>query len=157
MIIKDGFLLFYGSDEIYSNFFSYPFLYKGIEFETSEKAIMWEKANVFADTGIATRILATKKPWDAKFLGRRVKPFDEEVWKQHREDVYYRILLEKFKGSLRQELLDTGGLHLVEASPTDRIWGIGLDENHPDATIPEKWQGLNLLGKVLMKVRADLS
>lgn len=156
MIIQDGFLLFYGSDEIYSNFYPYEFEYKGITFETSEKAIMWEKANVFSDHGMATRILETKKPWDAKFLGRRIKPFNEEMWEQHREDVYYNVLLEKFRGSLRDELVSTGSLHLVEASPTDCIWGIGLDETHPDALHPAKWRGLNLLGKVLMRVRETL-
>ena len=64
----------------------------------------------------------------------------------------------KFKQNddIREQLLSTGDLHLVEASPYDQIWGIGMDEDDPDATNPEKWDGLNLLGEVLMMVREHL-
>ena len=56
--------------------------------------------------------------------------------------------------NLRRFLLDTGNRILVEASPVDKIWGIGLAQDDPRAQNPLQWQGLNLLGFALMKVRA---
>jgi len=54
---------------------------------------------------------------------------------------------------LKQVLIGTGQRRLVEASPLDKIWGIGLATDHPDAYMIERWQGLNLLGDALEIVR----
>ena len=63
--------------------------------------------------------------------------------------------LHKFQQNedLGKFLLATGDKVLVEASPVDAIWGIGLAQDHEDALLPSKWRGPNLLGYALMTVR----
>lgn len=148
-------VLFWGRNDEFSNFYMSPFWHGGIEFHSSEQAVMWEKARLFGACDIAERILAAKKPEDCKRLGRsRSIPFDEAHWVANREDIYYTVLVNKFYNpKLRDVLLSTGDKTLIEASPFDGIWGVKMDENHPDVENPEKWRGLNLLGKVLERVR----
>jgi ribA/ribD-fused uncharacterized protein len=104
------------------------------------------------------QILAAKHPGEAKKLGREVQGFDETLWLEHRSDIVLRANLAKFgqQEALRTFLLNTGDRILVEASPDDQIWGIGLAEDHPDAAVPDRWKGLNLLGFALMEVRDRL-
>lgn len=110
---------------------------------------------LFGDTYIAKEILADPIPRKQKALGRKVKGFVSEIWEQECFAIMVKGCLQKFlqNPDLKEKLLATDDLVLVEASPHDTIWGIGMDENHPDATNPKKWLGLNLLGLVLMEVR----
>ena len=91
-------------------------------------------------------------------MGRDVKGFDDETWSRHRFEIVVRGNEAKFgqNEDLKAFLLSTGEDILVEASPVDRIWGIGLAEDDPCATNPAQWQGLNLLGFALMTVRSML-
>jgi ribA/ribD-fused uncharacterized protein len=77
------------------------------------------------------------------------------MWNQHRREIVMAGNYQKFtqNTALREFLLTTGDRVLVEASPLDKIWGIGLAADHVDAPQPEKWPGLNLLGFALMQVR----
>lgn len=117
--------------------------------------MMYAKAMLFGDTYIAKEILADPIPRKQKALGRKVKGFVSEIWEQECFAIMVKGCLQKFlqNPDLKEKLLATDDLVLVEASPHDTIWGIGMDENHPDATNPKKWLGLNLLGLVLMEVR----
>lgn len=117
--------------------------------------MMYAKAMLFGDTYIAKEILADPIPRNQKALGRKVKGFVSEIWEQECFAIMVKGCLQKFlqNPDLKEKLLATDDLVLVEASPHDTIWGIGMDENHPDATNPKKWLGLNLLGLVLMEVR----
>lgn len=121
--------------------------------------MMARKAELFGDLSARQRILAARTPAEAKKLGRDVAGFSEEVWLQHRFDIVVSASVGKFSqnSDLKKFLLDTGGRVLVEASPVDRIWGIGLAENDPAAQDPGQWQGLNLLGFALMSARDQLS
>lgn len=152
------FVFFWGNNDIYSNFFFSPFKHKGIMFRWSEQAIMYRKAKLFGADKIAQQILKAQTPKACKDLGRsRQIPFNEMVWEDNKQTLYKEVLLDKFSNpSLKKKLLSTGSKTLVEASPFDKIWGIGLAEDHPHAEIPSKWRGLNLLGKVLMEVREEL-
>ena len=116
---------------------------------------MSEKARLFHDTSIYSQIMATPRPRDHKNLGRRVRNFDHGEWERRREDIMLTGAYAKFAQNplLRQHLLSTGNRVLAEASPVDRLWGIGLDATHPDAGFPSRWTGRNLLGKTLMEVR----
>jgi ribA/ribD-fused uncharacterized protein len=136
-----------------------PFSVDGREFATAEHYMMWRKAMLFGDPTSAARVLEAPHPHAAKKLGGRVADFDEEVWKEHRFAIVVAGNLAKFGAheDLRAFLLGTGDRILVEASPLDRIWGIGLSRDDPDATDPTRWRGLNLLGEALMRVRAELS
>lgn len=158
MKIKNGYLLFWRTADYLSNWHLSTFTVNGIEFNCAEQHMMYSKAMLFNDTYVAAQVLKEKVPRDQKYLGKTVRNFDNEIWVQHRFDILFEGLFAKFSQNeeLKQKLLSTGDLHLVEASPFDTIWGIGMDENNIHATNPDKWLGLNLLGEVLMKVRAAL-
>lgn len=132
-----------------------PFTLDGIAFATAEHYMMWRKATLFGDEAMAERVLATPHPHAAKALGGRVAGFDQQTWDEHRCDIVVAGNLAKFRqhAALRTFLLTTGRRVLVEASPVDRIWGIGLTRDDPAAADPARWRGLNLLGFALVQVR----
>lgn len=103
-------------------------------------------------------MLAAPTPRSAKSLGRSVRNFDESMWSENRSSIVFDGNLAKFSQNpaLASYLLDTKDRVLVEASPDDRIWGIGLSEDDRNVRNPERWRGLNLLGFALMRVREHL-
>jgi len=135
-----------------------PFTVDGATYATAEHWMMAEKARLMGDDAIRSRILDAKHPADAKKLGRQVQPFDNDLWQKHCLDVVIEGNIHKFGAddAMREVLLATGDRVLVEASPKDRIWGIGLAADHDDAKHPQAWRGENLLGEALMHVRERL-
>lgn len=131
---------------------------KGYTFLHCEQWMMFNKAKLFKDEKTATNILATKEPIKCKALGRKVANFDEDIWKQENE----RIVLEgnrlKFvqNPGLLQKLLETEGTTLVEASPVDQLYGIGLSANDPRSQNRNTWLGKNVLGELLTRLREEL-
>ncbi len=142
-----------------SQWFAAPFQAEGKLFYTAEHYMMAKKAELFGEPELAQQILAAKDPGKAKALGRWVKRFDEQAWQEHRWGIVVAANKYKFgqHPRLKHYLLGTGTQVLVEASPVDTIWGIGLEAKSPAAANPSQWQGLNLLGFALMEVRAALS
>lgn len=127
-------------------------------FATAEHFMMWRKAILFGDSEIAAQILEAQHPHAAKKLGRAVRDFDPDIWAKDRSAIVIEGNLAKFSQNpkLSTFLLRTGQKVLVEASPRDTIWGIGLGEKNPKASDPAHWRGQNLLGFALMHVRAKL-
>ena len=139
----------------FSQWWPAPFTVGGERYPTAEHFMMAEKARLFGDEAALARILTAPNPGAAKKLGRQVQGFQTERWEAARFDIVVRGNQAKFEqnSDLREFLLGTRGRVLVEASPVDRIWGIGLAADDPRAENPEQWQGLNLLGFALMEVR----
>ncbi len=142
-----------------SQWWSAPFTVDGVTFATAEHYMMWRKAMLFDDPVVAERIVAATHPSKAKALGRTVRDFDEQIWRGARFDIVVAGSTAKFgqHGDLREYLLGTGNRVLVEASPRDRIWGIGMAASNEHAAVPVRWRGLNLLGFALMAARATLA
>lgn len=136
-----------------------PFEWKGRRFLSAEQAMMHGKAELFGDPEMAARILESKTSFQAKALGAKVRGFDQAIWERERFGIVVEANLGKFATipALRGFLLATGDAILAEASPTDAVWGIGLDELDRDAKNPGRWPGLNLLGFALMEVRRRLA
>ena len=135
------------------------FVVDGQAFSSAEHYMMWRKALLFGDADVAARVLAASSPGEAKALGREVSGFDDALWTATRLEIVVTGNLAKFgqDPALRSYLLGTGSRVLVEASPLDRVWGIGLTADDPRASDPASWLGLNLLGEALMEVRSRLS
>jgi hypothetical protein len=149
-------ITFYGKNSPYSNFYYVEFDYKGYKVTSSEQAFMLEKALMF-DKSMVERILSTTNPAEIKKLGRKVKNFDEKKWNEVRYDIMVDILCAKFSiEPLKTELLNTGIEFIVEASPTDKIWGAGLALGDPRLNYAKYYPGRNLLGHALMDARARL-
>jgi len=130
-----------------------------VTFPTAEHWMMMQKALLFGDTEVAREILGIKGSENkdckrVKALGRNVGGFNEEVWTKNRERIVHEGSLLKFRQNpeIREKLEQTGDRMIVEASPKDNIWGIGLDIEHALDMGEELW-GLNLLGQALMGVR----
>lgn len=155
MKVTPKFIFFFSENDIYSNFYPIEFEHEGHLFSSSEQAVMYRKAKLFGANTIADEILKTQSPNEAKRLGRSRKiPFQEDVWIKNRERIYYEVLFDKFKEPrLNKLLIETKNRILVEASPYDEIWGVGLSVDNPLINYPQQWPGKNLLGKVLMEVR----
>ncbi len=128
-------------------------------YRTAEHYMMAQKALLFNDLETLHRILKKDSPKDAKELGRQVCTFDPEIWDRHKFGIVCMGNYLKFSQNkaLKDFLLQTQKKILVEASPVDPVWGIGLKEEHPDACRPELWRGENLLGFALMTVRDRLT
>ncbi|MBO9561416.1 MAG: NADAR family protein [Niastella sp.] len=141
-----------------SQWFPAPFTVDGVTYATAEHWMMAKKALLFGDQDAFQEILATPKPAVAKSICRKVKNFDAEAWKE----VGYGFVTEgsfhKFSqhAFLKEFLIRTGKKVIVEASPFDAIWGIGLSQNSKEAMNPFKWRGTNLLGFALMEARDRL-
>lgn len=141
-----------------SQWYPSPFTVDGVDYPTAEHFMMAQKAALFADHDIRQQILASDDPGTVKALGRRIRRFDGATWDRERERIVTQGSTEKFRQNpaLREYLESTGDKILVEASPKDSIWGIGLAGHDPLARDPRTWKGLNLLGFCLMRARAAL-
>lgn len=150
------FVFFWKTADIYSNWHPSVFVdEEGHRFANSEQYLMYHKALVMQDTDTAAQILRETNPGRIKALGRQVRNFDETLWEAERLGVMEAGCYLKFmqNAALQAELLATGKRTLVEASPVDAIWGIGMAEDNPLVEIPAKWRGRNLLGMALTNVR----
>lgn len=167
------FTFFYGNSSPFSNFhraaFSWDasscptlrdrlpaeFVLTNPRFNCSEQAFMYAKALFFNDFFVAGQILAEQTPNGQKKLGRAVKGFDADAWATASVPIVGSILYEKFTQNpgLQRALLATGDSVIAEASPRDRIWGIGMGASNPLARDMGQWKGENRLGRLLMEVR----
>ena len=141
-----------------SQFWPAPFTVDGVTYGTAEHWMMAQKARLFDDGATLREILKARTPQAAKSLGRAVRGFSEDRWGAARYQIVVEGNFAKFShhDDLHRYLVSTGDRVLVEASPVDRVWGVGLAKDDKRATTPSRWRGLNLLGFALMEVRDQL-
>lgn len=160
-------ILFYGhhaktpgvvGKHVFSQWWPAPFTVDGITYPTAEHWMMVGKARMMDDEAMVEKILADPDPATAKLLGRHITPWDEAAWVGIRLDVVAQGNFHKFyqNKALGDFLVGTGNAVIAEASPNDKIWGIGMKADDPRALRPIQWDGLNLLGIALMIARADV-
>ena len=155
MTMTDTHVYFWRNNTPFSNFYKQAFNYKGYRLNYSEQAFMIEKALQF-DPSKVDLIVNVKNPHDAKGIGRQIRNYNDTIWNAKRYSVMVKVLEANFQNKeLKKILLETGDRIIVEASPYDRIWGVGLGENDGDL-YTGNWRGQNLLGKALMEVRDKL-
>ena len=154
-----GFFHEYGPNGWFSNWYPAVFTMDGVTYLNAEQYLMRQKALCCGDEDTARRVMENPDPKTVKLLGRAITPYDEEKWAAAREEIIYRGLLAKFgqNSGLKRQLLATGGAPIAECSPNDRIWGIGLALDDPRYQDPGQWQGENILGRALMRVRDALA
>jgi hypothetical protein len=153
----EKFILFYGG--YFSQWFKCDFEIDGIKYNCAEQWMMAEKARLFGDDDALNIIMEARKPAVQKATGKAVKGFDREKWEAVARDIVFKGNMAKFSQNpdLKLVLMKTQGSTLVEASPTDRIWGIGVGISDPKAQNRGTWRGTNWLGEVLMRVREELA
>lgn len=146
------------SSSCFSQWWKSEFEENGFVYKTAEHYMMMKKAALFGDHDIETKMQTSDSPAELKKLGRMVKNFDPNVWDAHKFEIVKRANFLKFSQNepLKTFLLSTKDRVIVEASPVDAIWGIGMAMDHRDVNDPSKWKGENLLGFALMEVRDEL-
>jgi len=151
---KEQFHFFWGGP--FSQWYgSHPFVVKGIEYNDAETYMMWFKDQVFSGGKLADQILNAKHPSEVKVLGRQVENFNVNIWSAVAKHGVFVGNFAKFTqhSDLTEFILSTQGKTLVEASPEDKIWGIGLRADDPRAQQRDTWRGTNWLGETLTDVR----
>jgi len=155
--MQEQFTFFYRTASPFSQWHSTRFVVGDVTFNCAEQYMMYMKAKLFGDEAMAERILAAAEPREQKALGRKVKNFDQTKWEEHCQQIVYDGNYAKFtqNEALKQVLLSTVGTTLVEASPTDCIWGVGLAEDDLQIQNRLTWRGKNYLGEILTKLREN--
>ncbi|MGL4760654.1 MAG: NADAR family protein [Sarcina sp.] len=139
----------------FSQWYDSDFTVDGVLYNCAEQFMMAQKAKLFGDEEIYAQILETSEQFRIKYLGRQVKDFDEEVWQAQRYNIVLKGNIAKFSQNeeIKEFLVNTGYKVIVEASPYDIIWGIGMSEQEAMQSSPTQWKGENLLGFALMEAR----
>uniref|UniRef100_A0A1I8A8E9 DUF1768 domain-containing protein n=1 Tax=Steinernema glaseri TaxID=37863 RepID=A0A1I8A8E9_9BILA len=155
---SDGTLytLFFNGSSCFSNFYPCERLeIDGIEYKCTEQYYAHQKAEMFGDEKAAYDILSASHPSEMKRIGRRVKEFKLSEWHEICIEVMAVANMNKFlqNEDLLVELLKTAGSELVECSPNDPFWGIGLAIDDPNVADRSRWRGANWLGQILTKIR----
>ena len=158
---NDTHLLFGGIHSVYnplSNWYPCKIKFNDHEFDSSEQAYQWAKADYCQDGTAAEKLLYTTSPREAKDLGLTVTGLKESDWDKKKNSVMEQILKIKFKDNmdLQKHLLDTENIQLAEAG-RDTHWAVGLTITRDDLFDTKKWKGHNWLGKLLTCVRVELS
>ena len=162
IISDDKYVFFWketGPNGFFSNWYPSPFIIDDFIYRDVEQYFMAQKAKLFHDAERYTEILRADQPWEYKDLGRLVTPFDPILWDENKYDIVKAGNRAKYAQNpgLKKALLETGTKILAEASPKDKIWGIGLDAPAASALAPFQWPGQNLLGQILMELRSEFS
>lgn len=163
---KEKFTFFFGHDikygdhAVFSNWYPACFKENNVSYCNSEQYMMAKKAELFGDQKSLTKIMNTSNgnPKIVKALGRKVQNFNQDVWSDKCKEIVKRASLLKFTQNpeLLHILINTSGTTLVEASPYDKIWGIGLSATNANSKNRSTWKGKNLLGEILTEVRNEL-
>ena len=148
-----------GENGCFSNWYRRKFVIDDFEYLHVEQYMMAQKAKLFHDSARYTAILRATEPSECKALGKAVTPFDSGAWDAVRYDAVKAANRAKYEQNpdLKAKLLQTGDAILAEASPSDRIWGVGLDAASAEKTDPSQWPGRNLLGRILMELREEFA
>lgn len=156
----DNFIFFWGHSGLnkkccFSQWYPSEFTVDGVTYQNTEQWMMAQKALLFKDTEVCEEIMACSKPQDVKEWGRRVKGFLQSTWDREKYNIVLKGNIQKFlqNKDMKDYLLSTNDAILVEASPYDRVWGIGMYESKAVDLHPKHWNGENLLGFALMEVR----
>lgn len=146
------------TETCFSQWWPCHFTVDGITYSCAEQFMMAEKARLFEDKEMEEKILKAGHPKEMKALGRLVRNFDKEKWDLSCFSIVEKGNMAKFSQNpeLWNFIKHTNKRILVEASPRDRIWGIGMGKTNPEAENPMKWKGTNLLGFALTRVRDEL-
>ena len=141
----------------FSQWFPKGFTLDEVYYATAEHYMMAEKARLF-DASMVEKILNAKSTKEVKALEREVKNFDDKIWEEASFDIVVKGNMAKFSRNeaLKEFLLSTSNRVIVEASPYDKVWGIGMLADDEKAIQPLKWRGLNKLGFALMVVRDEI-
>jgi len=152
----EEFCLFWGGT--FSQWAKYDMDIDGVKYNCCEQYMMAEKARLFDDQEMLEKIMSLKDPREQKKCGRKVKGFDREKWEAIARDVVYKANYAKFtqNENCLHTLKEQEGKTIVEASPYDKIWGIGLSKDDPRAKDKSQWEGTNWLGEAIMQVRDKL-
>lgn len=155
-MITDKYVFFWGGT--YSQWCPSKFIIDGVEYNCAEQYMMAKKALMFNDFDAYREIMLEKEPALQKAIGKTVRGFDKKVWETYCKKIVYDGNMAKFKQNpkMKEELLSSDERVIVEASPEDTIWGIGMHESHPDILDKTKWLGTNWLGLCIMQVRETL-
>lgn len=154
----ESYFYFWETKHPFSQWHRCSFEVGDIKFNSAEQYMMFEKAKLFGDFEKANEILKSKNVREQKMLGRQVKGFNENIWKLNAPEIVYKGNKEKFvqNNNFKELLLSTKGKTLVEASPDDSVWGIGLTAEQDEAKSIVNWKGTNWLGIVLTELREEL-
>ena len=161
------FLFFYGhqpskngsiTKSCFSQWWETNFKVGSLSFPTVEHYMMMSKAELFKDEDVSNQIKGCQTPREAKALGRKVSNFDNKIWDEVKHSIVLNGNYWKFanNSTLMEFLLSTGDKIIVEASPNDKIWGIGMSEHDEGVDNPVNWKGENMLGFALMEVRDEI-
>lgn len=150
----DKYVFFYGG--VFSQWYMHDMVIDGVTYNCAEQYMMAMKAKTFGDEYTHALIMDSNHPADQKAAGRKVSNFDPLVWSSVAEEYVYKANLAKFSGELKPYLLETEDREIVEASPTDKIWGIGLAIGDHRCLDKSKWRGQNLLGECIMRARETI-
>ncbi|NBO22655.1 NADAR family protein [bacterium] len=143
----------------FSQWVKHPLLIDGVEYCCCEQYMMYQKALIFNDLESAEKIMSTSSPRQHQLLGREIKNFEQSVWDSHKFAVVYKGNYYKYKQNeeLKNLLFSFPDNSIfVEASPIDKVWGVGRSVEETECSDPSKWLGINLLGNVLTSVRSVL-
>lgn len=142
----------------FSQWYKAPMQINGMTFNCCEQWMMYNKAIMFGDMETANAIMANSNPREQKMLGRQVKGFNDDIWMQTAFDIVVQGNMAKFSQNpdLLAYMIETKDLEIVEASPYDTRWGIGMYETDEGIEDPANWRGENLLGKAIMVARERL-
>ena len=153
---KLEYVFFWRTNSYFSNWYPSDFVVDGIKYWCTEQYMMAKKAELFGDREIYNLIMHCDSQREIKALGRKISNFNESVWVKNRERIVFEGNYAKFTQNpmLKSYIVKQKNKILVEASPYDRIWGVGIDSSDIGfISNPYNWRGLNLLGFTLMKVR----
>jgi len=130
----------------------------GVWYNCTQQYLMAERARMFGDADRLDDIMWSRDPVQQTVLGHAVKNCDEARWRRAVPAMLLRGNMAKYaqNATLKRLLLATHPKVLVQASPYDTVYGVGLTPHDPRALDPEHWRGLNLLGTALMQTRQTL-